>query len=223
MTATLLFDLDGTLAETDWAHLDAFVRVFAERGLPMNEHIFKTKIMGRPNAEIGAEFFPDLSLDEREEICDEKEEVYRQIVGKVEPVAGVTTLLDWADAQGVVCGVVTNAPRRNAMLILDGAGLTHRFKTIVCGQELAYGKPHPMAYLKGLSDLGGDAARSVAFEDSPAGMRSAIAAGLPVVGMTTNLDAPTVLAVGACLAARDYTDAALLTFVKQRVRGAGQG
>lgn len=216
MSATLLFDLDGTLAETDWAHLAAFERVFGERGKPMNEHLFKTQIMGRPNVMIGDEFFPDLPLAERVAIFEHKEAVYREIVGEVGPVAGAVALLDWADAHGVKCGVVTNAPRENAMMILDSAGLTRRFGTIVCGQELAHGKPHPMAYLKGLSDLGGRAEVSLAFEDSPAGMASAIAAGMPVVGMTTNLDAATVLKAGAAMAAPDYLDPALLAFVRKR-------
>ena len=216
MTATLLFDLDGTLAETDWAHLAAFERVFAARGKEMNEQIFKAQIMGQPNAVIGARFFPELSVAERDAICDHKEAVYREIVGHVEPVPGVVALLDWADANGVRCGVVTNAPRLNAMMILDGTGLTKRFGTIVCGQELAHGKPHPMAYLKGLSDLGGTAGLSMAFEDSPAGMASAIAAGMPVAGMTTNLDAAGVLAAGAALAAPDFLDAALLAFIRRR-------
>ncbi len=216
MTPTLLFDLDGTLAETDWAHLAAFVEVYAEYGLPMDEHIFKTKVMGRPNVAIGEAFFPALPIAEREAIFERKEAVYRRIVGHVDPVAGTVALLDWADANGVACGVVTNAPRENAIMILKGAGLIERFGTIVCGQELAHGKPHPMAYLKGLSDLGGDAAVSLAFEDSPAGMAAAIAAGMPVIGMTTNLDAAGVMAAGAALAAPDFTDPALLAFVRRR-------
>lgn len=216
MSATLLFDLDGTLAVTDWAHLAAFERVFAERGLEMNAHIFHARIMGRPNVDIGADFFPHLSKAEQEAICDYKEAVYRDMVGDVEPQPGVLDLLDWADANGVKCGVVTNAPRLNAMQFLDGAGLTHRFGTIVIGEELPHPKPHPMPYLKGLADLGGSADRSLAFEDSPAGMRSAMAAGMPVIGMTTNLDAQAVLAVGAVLAAPDFTDPALLAFVRQR-------
>lgn len=216
MSATLLFDLDGTLAETDWAHLAAFERVFAERGLEMNEHIFKTQIMGQPNEAIGAAFFPEMSAAEQAAICDYKEAVYREIVGDVAPVAGVLALLDWADANSVKCGVVTNAPRLNAMMILDGAKLTHRFGTIVCGHELPHSKPHPLPYLTGLADLGGKLENAVAFEDSPAGMRAAIAAGMPVIGMTTNLDAPTVLGFGATLAAKDFTDPALLAFVKAR-------
>jgi len=217
MSATLLFDLDGTLVETDWAHLAAFIEVFGELGQPMDEHLFKSRIMGQPNVKIGEAFFPALPVAEREAIFDHKEAVYRRIVGTVEPVAGVVDLLGWARENRVRCGVVTNAPRQNAELILDGAGLTGWFESVVCGQELAHGKPHPMAYLTGLAELGGDAARSVAFEDSIPGMTSALRAGLPCIGMTSNLPAARLLEAGATLAAPDFTDAALCAFIRQRL------
>jgi HAD superfamily hydrolase (TIGR01509 family) len=220
MTATLLFDLDGTLVETDWAHLAAFVEVFAQFGLPMDEHIFKTRIMGQPNLKIGEEFFPHLPLARRIEIFEDKEAVYRRIIGKVEPVAGALALLGWARDNGVACGVVTNAPRENADLILEGAGLRQWFGTVVCGQELEHGKPHPMAYLKGLSDLGGDVRRSLAFEDSIPGMTSALRAGLPCAGMTTNLPAATLTSAGATLTAPDMAEPALLAYIRARVSAA---
>jgi len=216
MTATLLFDLDGTLAETDPIHMKAFEKIFEPLGIPIDWDIFRSKILGQPNAEIGATFFPHLTPEEQMAMCDHKEAVYRSMVGDLEPVHGVRDILDWADANGVRCGVVTNAPRANAMQILEGAHLTHRFGAIICAQELVHSKPHPLPYLTGLEALGGDLARSVAFEDSPAGIRAAVAAGLPTVGMTTNLPAERVKELGASIAAMDYTDPAVLAFIRAR-------
>lgn len=217
MSATLLFDLDGTLAETDPIHLAAFERIFAGYGIPMSEAIFREKILGQPNAAIGAAFFPHLSHQERMAICDHKEAVYRTMVGAVEPLHGARALLEWARASHVKCGVVTNAPRENAMIILDGAGITQYFGVIVCAQELVRSKPDPLPYLTALEALGGDVNRSVAFEDSPAGITAAVGAGLPTIGMTTNLSAARVLELGAIMPARDYTDAAALEFIRARV------
>jgi HAD superfamily hydrolase (TIGR01509 family) len=217
MTATLLFDLDGTLAETDPIHLAAFVKVFEPYGIPMDEEIFRAKIVGQPNAAIGAAFFPTLSHDERMAICDYKEAVYRSMVGEIEPLHGVRPLLEWAKAAGVRCGVVTNAPRQNADLILNGAGIMSYFGVVVCAQELVRSKPDPLPYLTALEALGGDVNRSVAFEDSPAGLTAAVAAGLPTIGMTTNLPASRVLELGAVMAASDYHDDRMLAFIKARV------
>lgn len=216
MTATMLFDLDGTLAESDPIHYAAFEKVFAPYKIPLSHEIFRAKILGQPNTAIGASFFPELPEDERAAITDHKEAVYRTMVGEIEPLNGVRALLDWADANGVRCGVVTNAPRANAEVILEGAKITHRFGVVICAPELAQSKPHPLPYLTGLAALGGDPARSLAFEDSPAGMAAAIAAGLPTIGMATNLPPERILSLGAALAAKDYTDPALLAFVKAR-------
>ena len=216
MSATLLFDLDGTLAETDPIHLAAFLKVFEPYGIPMDEAIFRAKILGQPNAAIGAAFFPELSPAEQMAICDHKESVYRDMVGALEPVHGVRDLLEWARAEGIGCGVVTNAPRANAMIILEGAGITDYFGAIICAQELPRSKPDPLPYLTGLEALGGDVARSLAFEDSPAGIRAAVAAGLPTIGMTTNLPAAEVLELGAVMATADYTAPGVLDFIRAR-------
>lgn len=216
MAPVLLFDLDGTLAETDPIHLRAFEKVFEPYGIAVNWDIFRAKILGQPNALIGAAFFPHLPPEEQMAICDHKEAVYRDMVDDVEPLPGTRALLDWARANGIRCGVVTNAPRANAMTILDGAKITGYFDSIICAQELPRSKPDPLPYLTGLADLGGDLARSVAFEDSPAGITAAVAAGLPTMGMTTNLPAQRVKELGATLAAHDYHDAALLAFVRAR-------
>ncbi len=218
MTPALLFDLDGTICETDWAHLKAFELLFGGLGIEMNEHIFKTRIMGASNPMIGEAFLPHLPVAERARLLDRKEEIYRGLVGEVQPVAGLIALLDWAEARGVPCAIVTNAPRENADQIIGGLKIGHRFQALICGQELARGKPDPLPYLEGLRLVNGDPARSIAFEDSPSGMKAAIGAGLPVVGMTTNLDAATVLSHGAALAAPDFTDAAMIDLVVRRTR-----
>jgi HAD superfamily hydrolase (TIGR01509 family) len=150
---------------------------------------------------------------------DRKEALYREGLSASEPMAGLAALLDLADEAGIRCAVVTNAPRLNADLVLKALEIADRFEALIIGNELTQAKPHPLPYLEGLKALGASASCSIAFEDSRSGIASAHAASLAVVGMTTSLDARTVLGLGAVLAARDFADPAVIELVRRRVLG----
>jgi beta-phosphoglucomutase len=87
----------------------------------------------------------------------------------------------------------------------------------VIGAELARAKPDPLPYLIGLERAEAVASRSLAFEDSLSGVRSAAAAGLAVVGMTTTLDSRILLDAGATLAASDFTDPRIFALIEARI------
>jgi HAD superfamily hydrolase (TIGR01509 family) len=207
----LLFDIDGTLADTDALHREAFNRVFGPRGHVVDDARFKREIQGFSNASIGERFLPAESPASRAAVMDEKEETFRNLVaGRIEPLPGLMTLLDRADAAGVPMVAVTNAPRLNAELLLSGLGIMHRFKAVVIGDELPHGKPHPLPYQEGLRFVGASAPASIAFEDSRSGIQSAAAAGIPTIGMRTTLGHDDLVAAGAVASASAYDDPDLL-------------
>lgn len=216
MTATLLFDLDGTLVETDHLHFRAFQTVLAPHGVSVDWDTYKARIIGRNNPDIAADFLPHVPVADHAAIMDGKEAAYREQIDTLVAAPGLTDLLDWADAQHVPCGVVTNAPRANADKVLEVLGLRSRFKVLVIGPELREAKPHLMPYLTALEALGGDVKRSVGFEDSPSGARSAAAAGLGVVGLTTSMDGATLVGAGVHLVAADFRDPKVRDFVRSR-------
>jgi beta-phosphoglucomutase len=118
---------------------------------------------------------------------------------------------------GVPYGVVTNAPRANAELMLTGLGLATRFPVLVIGDELAHGKPHPLPYLTGLERLGAAPERALAFEDSLSGIRAAAAAGIHTFGIRTALSDAALLGAGAAAVIDDFTDAALWALLEARL------
>ncbi|MFO1150192.1 MAG: HAD family phosphatase [Alsobacter sp.] len=217
--ACLLFDLDGTLVDTDRVHLAAFNRMLSPYGKRIDAHYYSREVMGFPNPMIMAKLLPDHPEDVRMAEAERKEELFRDMVDEVEPLAGLVDLLDWADAQGCPCGVVTNAPRANAELMLDAIGLAARFRTLVIGDEVARAKPDPLPYLTGLERLGGAAGRAVAFEDSRSGIAAASGAGLATVGIMTSLDEASLGAVGAVLSVRDFADPRVAELVRTRLSG----
>lgn len=216
--AALLFDIDGTLADTDPLHLEAFNRTFAPFGQHFDKARFARELQGLANEDIAAKFVPHLPPDEQMAVMAGKEALFRDLARtQIHAVPGLFELLDWADSSAIPMAAVTNAPRPNADLILHGLGIYDRFKAIVIGDELAHGKPHPLPYLEGLRLLGADVANSLAFEDSRTGLASASAAGLATIGIRTSLAPADMVTAGATISADGYDDPAVLALIRQRL------
>lgn len=223
MKSALLFDLDGTLVDTDALHFAAFRSAFAPFGVTLTEDEYRRLIMGASNAAIGEAFLPHLPVAKREEIIAAKEAAFRDAFRGAAPTKGLAALLDFADAKGLACAVVTNAPRANANLMLAALGLADRLPLAVIGAELERSKPDPLPYQTALRLTGAEAQCSVAFEDSLSGVRSAAAAGVAVVGLTTSLDAASLIAVGATFGAADFNDRRIYDLIAQRGGQTAQG
>jgi len=212
----LLFDLDGTLVDTEELHLAAYATIFRLFGQNIDRDYYTARIAGRSNAEIMADAFPQLPVAEHGALSDRKESLYRSFVGTLEPTPGLRDLLDWARRHGLPCAVVTNAPRANATHVLAALGLADRFDCIVAGDEVDRPKPDPMPYLTALARLGAAPGNAVVFEDSLSGIRAGIAAGVATFGMLTSLGEAVLLQEGAVHAIHDFRDARLWHWLAQR-------
>ena len=212
----LLFDIDGTLADTDALHVRAFNQIFGPRGHAFDRQRASKELMGFTNASISERFLPGESPERQAAIMAQKEETFRKLAsGNIQPLAGLMTLLARADATGVPMVAVTNAPRSNAEMMLSGLGIMDRFKALIIGDELPHGKPHPMPYLEGLRALGAVPNLSLAFEDSRTGVQSASAARIATVGIRTTLGHDDLIAAGAVMTASSFEAPELIRLVEK--------
>jgi HAD superfamily hydrolase (TIGR01509 family) len=210
----LLFDIDGTLADTDALHLQAFTKILGPRGHSFDHARFAKELQGFSNASIGERFLANEPPHRQAAIMEEKEAAFRNLVaGRIEATPGLMTLLNLADRSNIPMVAVTNAPRLNAEMLLSGLGIMDRFRAVIIGDELPHGKPHPMPYLEGLRAVNAAADLSIAFEDSRSGVRSASSAGIATVGITTSLSHADMVEAGAIMTARTFDDPGLMTFI----------
>ncbi|TBW41413.1 HAD family hydrolase [Siculibacillus lacustris] len=213
-TEALLFDLDGTLTDSDPIHMIAFVEIGRRYGVAIDEAIFREHISGQSNRLICRNLFGHVDPALWDGIADAKEARFREmIVGKLTPIPGLVGFLARERARGAGCAVVSNAPRANVVAMLAALGLTKDFDAIVLGSELPRSKPDPLPYLTALETLGVPANRAVAFEDAVPGLLAAARSGVATVGLTTSLDGEAILATGAHLAIPDYDAPELQPFV----------
>jgi HAD superfamily hydrolase (TIGR01509 family) len=210
----LLFDIDGTLTDTDALHLEAFNEVLGPHGHVFDHARFTKELQGFSTASISGRFLAGEPPKRQAAIMVEKEQAFRELVaGRIQPLPGLMALLALADRADIPMVAVTKAPRLNAEMLLSGLGIVDRFKVLVIGDELAQGKPHPMPYLEGLRAVGAAPKASVAFEDSRSGVQSASSAGIATIGIRTSLSHVDMVAAGAVMTARAFDDPELLEFV----------
>ena len=207
MLTALLFDLDGTLTDTDTLHLQAFRKLLHDHdGRELTQEQFNTQVSGRSNGLLFAELFPQVDAAHRQALAERKEALFRELSPSLTPMPGLLRLLAHAEQHGIGMCVVTNAPRLNAEHMLGAMGLGERFAHVLVADELARPKPDPLPYLTGLQYLQAQAAQALAFEDSLPGVKAAVDAGIFTVGLATTQPAERLLEAGARLVIEDYAD-----------------
>ena len=174
---TLLFDLDGTLVDSR-AVVERHWRRLCERlGLDFAEVL--EVLHGVRSADVIRAFAPDADVEAEAASLDAAEEAdtagLKVVRGAPELLAGLPSG-SWA--------VVTSGHRTLAQGRLRAVGLPVP-EIMVCGDEVAQGKPDPEGYLTAAKLLGAAPAACVVVEDAPAGVQAALAAGMRVIGITT--------------------------------------
>jgi HAD superfamily hydrolase (TIGR01509 family) len=198
----LIFDVDGTLADTEEAHRLSFNIAFDHFGLGWHWDVdlYRRLLEVTGGKERVAFWINSLAAPPAQEAAwlaaipqwhAVKTRAYTDLVarGQVPLRAGVADLLIAAHDAGVRLGIATTTTRANIDALLEtnlgtrGLGL---FDAIACGDVVSEKKPAPDVYLLVLQMLGVSADEAIAFEDSPQGLQAAVGAGLWTVVTSTH-------------------------------------
>lgn len=171
----VLFDIDGTLVQSLAAVERAWVR-FAERHQLERDGIYQ-KIHGRRSIDSIRLLLPHLDAEEEDLILRGFEAGDTE---GVHPTAGVLGIIE--NLAGIPWGVVTSGTSDVATARLRAAGISG-YQIAVFGEDVVRGKPDPEPFLLGARRLGKGPVDCVAFEDTAAGVQSAKAAGMSVIGI----------------------------------------
>ncbi|RSN36873.1 HAD family phosphatase [Amycolatopsis sp. WAC 04169] len=181
----VVFDCDGLLMDTEPCWSVAETELFDRRGLPFGTDE-KALVIGKSlpaAADAMAEAFGE--PDAGAEIADELLRLVTEVVtAKAEAMPGARELVVLT-AAAVPVAVASNSPRALLDAALARGGLAEMFPVKLAADEVTAPKPDPVMYLTACALLNVEPADALAFEDSMTGLRSARAAGVPVIGVPT--------------------------------------
>ena len=191
----MIFDVDGTLSETEETHRKAFNRAFEYAGLSWHWHrkLYNELLAvtgGKERIRYFIESFdaPDVPPVELDDLIPslhaKKTETYTEMVssGEVELRPGIRELIKDAREKGLRLAIATTTTPANVDALLDVTlGGSSDFEVICAGDSVANKKPAPDVYECTLGKMGLPPEACVALEDSRNGLLSAVAAGIPTV------------------------------------------
>jgi len=183
LPAAVFWDMDGTLVDTEPYWINAEHAIVEEAGGLWNDE-YAHQLVGN-DLMVSAQFIRDNSpveLDPVQIIEELLARVVAQVRDHVPWRPGAVELLTALREVGVPSALATMSWRSlaDAVVVALPAGA---FDAVITGDEVEHGKPHPEPYLAAARALGVELAQSVAIEDSPTGVRSAVAAGVPTLAV----------------------------------------
>jgi HAD superfamily hydrolase (TIGR01509 family) len=188
----IIFDVDGTIAETEEAHRIAFNQAFAEmdREWHWNADDYSDLLKVTGGRERIRQYLGTIAKSESDEFIaqlhERKNAIYAQLVksGSAALRPGISRLIGEARSADIRTAIATTTSRANLVALLDchfGSGAIAGFDAVVTGEDVARKKPDPEAYMRALAALCLPPEACIAIEDSRNGLLAATACGISVL------------------------------------------
>lgn len=182
----LIFDMDGTLADTMPTHFIAWTRSMAAQGIQFSEERFYA-LGGVPAVDIIEMLAGEQGVRaDAVKLAAEKEALFLNLLQDVQPVLPVKAIAEF-HREHIPMAVATGSQKWVAEKILQALGIRDWFGAVVGAECVEKPKPAPDVYLRAAELIGVDPRRCHAFEDTKLGMEAARRAGMEVVDIHTLL------------------------------------
>jgi beta-phosphoglucomutase len=196
-TRAVIFDFNGTLSDDEPLLYAIYAEIFAELGRPLSEREYYDELAGHAEEEILARW---LGHSTPELVADRIARYRARAADGATVYPEVREAVRYA-AERVPVAIVSGAALEEIAPVVEAAGLP--IPVIVAADHVTAGKPHPEGYLTAARLLEVDPRDVLAFEDTEAGVASAKAAGMRVVGITRTLGAERLAAADELIPALD--------------------
>jgi beta-phosphoglucomutase len=182
-----IFDLDGTLIDNNNYHLSTWLQYLNNKGRIVTEDEYRQHFNGRTNKDVLEYIFEKpLTAEEALIYSLEKEALYRELYKEhIQPVAGLLNLLQAFANHHIPMAIATSGIQPNIDFMFEHIDIKKYFNAVINSSHVKLGKPDPEIYQKAALALNTDTKYCLAFEDAVVGIRSAKAAGMKVVAITT--------------------------------------
>ncbi|PYR93489.1 MAG: hypothetical protein DMF84_08760 [Acidobacteria bacterium] len=193
MSRAVLWDLDGTLVDSEEYHWQSWEHALGLDGVQVTYEQFKSTF-GQRNDRILRGWLGAESTEERmSRIAEAKEAEYRRLaqVHGLTPLPGAAEWLVRLHADGWKQAIASSAPRQNIEVMLRALGIAQYFDALVASEDVTKGKPDPQVFLAAAARLSVTPAHCIVVEDASAGVEAARRAGMRCIGVsrTTTLGA----------------------------------
>jgi beta-phosphoglucomutase len=189
-TLAIIWDMDGTMADTREAHWLAWKQILSEEKYDLTWETFLKTFGQRNDAILRSLLGASLPDAEVIRIGDAKEQVFRDVLkdNGVKLLPGSMQLIDQAKTHGWPQAIVSSAPRLNITTILEVINHPDTFNVLICAEDVSQGKPHPEGCIAAATKLGVSPVNCIVLEDAPAGLAAARNAGMACVGVLSTHD-----------------------------------
>ena len=180
---TVIFDLDGLLADTEIISLKVYQELLRDFGIPFTEETYSRDYSGHREEENVQRFLDTYDLPWNfDQTLEKVYELEARILDKgVNLKKGAKNLLAFLQREGILIALATSSVESRARIILDSNGILSLFDHLVFAKDVKRSKPYPDIFLKACSDLNVLPENCLVLEDSEAGIAAAYRAGIPVI------------------------------------------